>query len=123
MTNRRPRPRDPIARLVELANRIDTPGALVFYSANCTYWHDMTAFGEQMHQPRSAEFPAAGRTPGEVPRCPYCGSPGFQADLEDFTDEIDQQAEPERSAWHWQRGRTCHPTREAMIAAYEAREP
>lgn len=129
MSNRRPRPRDPIARLRELAdarlreqagrlNRADKPGALVFYSANCTYWHDMTSFGEQMHAPATPEMPAAGRVPGEVPRCPYCGSPGYQGDLTEFIATIDAQAEPERTAWHRQRGHQCHRTREEMLMAY-----
>jgi hypothetical protein len=95
---------------------------LAFYGM-CTYWHDMESFGAHMHSPATAEMPYAGRVPGELPRCPYCGSPGYEAPLADFIAAIDTADEPERSAWHWQRGRQCfrgNGDREQMISAYLA---
>jgi hypothetical protein len=97
--------------------------ALAFYGS-CTYWNDMESFGAQMHAPRTAEMPCAGRRPGEIPRCPFCGRPGFEAPLADFIAAIDAAPELERAAWHWQRGRRCFrgddpdETIRRMVAAY-----
>lgn len=111
------------ARRLMAAEEIPPPPAPLVFFGRCTYWNDMTSFGEQMAGPVTREMPYAGRVPGELPRCPFCGSPGFQAPRDEFVRAIDTRSESddEREAWHWQRGRQCSRSREDMITAYLTR--
>lgn len=67
------------------------PDQLAFYSVGCTWWcsDDEDLF---TGPPLTIEYEGKTHTRSGVPRCPYCGSPLYQAPLASFLGEARMRA-------------------------------